>query len=64
KEDLYITLAGWDADGTTALKVNVNPLIQWIWIGGYVLILGTLFALWPGKGSDLGPKYSQISQRS
>jgi cytochrome c-type biogenesis protein CcmF len=56
-EDLYIVLAGWDQDGTTALKIDINPLMMWAWIGMYTMILGTLFALWPGKGSDLGPKY-------
>ncbi|MGF7184037.1 cytochrome c-type biogenesis protein CcmF [Desulfitispora alkaliphila] len=59
REDLYIILAGWDQDGTTALTVHVNPLVQWLWIGGYVLVLGTLFALWPGRGSELGPKYTK-----
>lgn len=60
KEDLYITLAGWDSDGTTALKVNINPLVKWIWTGGYVLIFGTVFALWPGRGTNLGPKYRYL----
>ncbi|MEA5024587.1 Cytochrome c-type biogenesis protein CcmF [bioreactor metagenome] len=57
-EDFYVTLAGWEKEEKTAtIKVNINPLIKWLWTGGYVLILGTLFALWPGKGSGVGAKY-------
>jgi len=48
KEDLYVILAGWGNNGgTVTLKVFVNPLIVWLWIGGAILILGTLVALWP-----------------
>ncbi len=48
-EDLYVILTGWDKDGTTSLKVMVNPLVVWIWIGGGVLLLGTLIAFWPDE---------------
>lgn len=51
-EDLYVILIGWDEDGTTAFKVLVNPLVNWIWIGGGVLVLGGLLAFWPGRGGD------------
>jgi len=51
-EDLYVILVGRDKDGTTAFKVLVNPLVNWIWIGGGVLVLGGLLAFWPGKGGD------------
>ncbi|HLB11411.1 MAG TPA: cytochrome c-type biogenesis CcmF C-terminal domain-containing protein, partial [Dehalococcoidia bacterium] len=45
-EDLYIIFAGWE--GTTAsFKFLVNPLVVWIWIGGVVMLLGTVIAYWP-----------------
>lgn len=57
-EDLYVALASWKDKGRTAtFKVHINPLMSWMWIGGYILVLGTIFALWPGRGSRLGPKY-------
>ena len=56
-EDLYLILAGIDnADGFLAgqnprpvatFKVLVNPLVPWIWLGGFIMALGTLVALWP-----------------
>ena len=48
-EDLYVILVGLDEDGTAAFKVLVNPLINWIWIGGGVLFLGGLIAFWPER---------------
>ncbi|MDW8318717.1 MAG: heme lyase CcmF/NrfE family subunit [Anaerolineae bacterium] len=47
-EDLYVVLAGWENNGQTAsFKAYVNPLMSWMWIGGAVMILGTLAAVWP-----------------
>ncbi len=58
-QDLYLILAGWENDGRATLKVLINPLVAWLWIGGYVMVAGTVFALWPGRGADVGPKYTR-----
>lgn len=48
KEDLYLLLSGWVEGGNRAtFKVFINPLVSWIWLGGIVLIAGTLIAAWP-----------------
>ena len=48
KEDLYLLLSGWvDGGNRATFKVFINPMVSWIWIGGMVLILGTLVAVWP-----------------
>lgn len=47
-DDLYVILAGWEGRGETAtFKAYINPLVNWIWIGGFVFIIGTLIAGWP-----------------
>jgi len=47
-DDLYVVLGGWEGTGETAtFKAYINPLVNWIWIGGFVLIFGTLIAAWP-----------------
>ena len=47
-DDLYVILAGWEGTGETAtFKTYINPLVNWIWVGGVVFILGTLIAAWP-----------------
>ncbi len=46
--DLYVVLAGWDEFGSLAgFQLFWNPMIGWLWFGGFVLLGGTLFALWP-----------------
>jgi cytochrome c-type biogenesis protein CcmF len=57
-EDLYLILSGFsELDKNQAtLKVLVRPLVVWIWIGGFVIALGTLLAILPlGKSSSEGP---------
>lgn len=52
-EDLYVIVAGWEDGGATAtFKAYVNPLINWLWIGGLVFILGTAVAAWPDPAED------------
>jgi cytochrome c-type biogenesis protein CcmH/NrfF len=47
-EDLYITLGNYDlANGSAAMKVVINPLVDWIWCGFMLLALGTGIALLP-----------------
>jgi cytochrome c-type biogenesis protein CcmF len=45
-EDLYIVLNGWDSQGASFLLV-VNPMVVWLWAGGAIVLVGTVFALWP-----------------
>jgi len=47
-DDLYVILAGWEGQGETAsFKAYINPLVNWLWIGGFVFIIGTVIAAWP-----------------
>jgi cytochrome c-type biogenesis protein CcmF len=49
EDDVYVLLVTWEpvaANGAT-FKIYVNPLINWVWAGGIVFILGTLVAAWP-----------------
>ena len=49
-EDLYVTLLASDgASGAVTLHLFVNPLVVWIWIGGAVVGLGAVFAIWPER---------------
>ncbi len=44
-EDLYMILGGVNDDGTVSIQAYVNPLVSLIWMGGIVMVIGTLFAL-------------------
>ena len=48
KEDLYIILAGYENDSAT-FKVLVNPLVVWLWIGGGIMVLGTIIVVLPDR---------------
>lgn len=54
-EDLYVVLAGWEADGSASFLIFVNPLVVWLWIGGAVVLLGTFVTLWPERAPRLAP---------
>jgi len=49
-EDLYVVVNGADTDTNKAIvEVHVNPLVQWVWIGGVVVFFGTLLAMVPSR---------------
>lgn len=49
-QDLYVVLAGQDqGTGKAVIEVFVNPLVVWVWIGGIIMVLGTLIALIPSR---------------
>jgi cytochrome c-type biogenesis protein CcmF len=49
-EDLYLNFAGMSDDNQRAIiQAYVFPLVDWIWIGGLILIGGTLVCLVPSK---------------
>jgi len=54
-EDIYLILSGFsqvDRNQAT-LKILVRPLVVWMWIGGFVIVLGTLICIWPmGKAEQ------------
>jgi cytochrome c-type biogenesis protein CcmF len=50
REDLYLVLGDFARDGSQAtIKLQVNRLVSWIWIGGVVLTLGALLAILPER---------------
>lgn len=57
EDDFYVLLVDWlpvTAQGAT-FKVYRNPLVNWMWIGGIVFIIGTMVAAWPDKEPDAVP---------
>jgi cytochrome c-type biogenesis protein CcmF len=56
REDLYVILTAVEADGSATIKIYRNPLVNWIWIGGVVFVLGTVAVMWPNprRGPEPG----------
>jgi cytochrome c-type biogenesis protein CcmF len=51
QEDLYLVYAG-SVEGTeeAVYRFNINPLVWWVWFGGFVLAFGGIVTMWPGGG--------------
>ncbi len=51
-EDLYLVLTDYDVGRETAsFKAYLNPLVEWYWTGGIVIVLGGLLVLVPWSRS-------------
>jgi cytochrome c-type biogenesis protein CcmF len=50
-EDVYLTVTRLPDEGSTAvtLRVIVQPMALWLWVGGGVMAVGTVLAAWPGR---------------
>ncbi len=48
-DDFYVLLVGGEpiSAGGATFKIYLNPLINFVWLGGLIFILGTLVAAWP-----------------
>lgn len=48
-DDIYVILVDWEPISTrqATFKVFHNPLVNWLWVGTIVLILGSIIAVWP-----------------
>jgi len=49
-EDLYVALVNHDPrTQAAAFKIFVAPFTWWFWLGGTILLLGTLICMWPTR---------------
>jgi cytochrome c-type biogenesis protein CcmF len=49
-DDVYLSLLTAPADGDSVnVRVIIEPLAVWMWIGGGIIAFGTILAAWPGK---------------
>ena len=44
-EDLYLILGGVNEDGSTSIQAYINPLVSFVWVGGLIMVFGTLIAI-------------------
>jgi cytochrome c-type biogenesis protein CcmF len=54
REDLYVVYAGQNPETQVpVIHAYLNPLVKWIWLGGLVVVLGTLVTLLPNRRAVL-----------
>jgi cytochrome c-type biogenesis protein CcmF len=64
-EDLYLVADQINRDGSVYYKVWVKPLVNFIWLGGIVFLLGSLVAMWPDalEQRRLAARYTRTAPR-
>ncbi len=60
REDLYVVLAQSNEDKSAIFKVYLNPLVQWVWLGGMIVVIGSFVLFLPDR---VGRSRKAIAQR-
>jgi cytochrome c-type biogenesis protein CcmF len=47
--DVYVVLVGLTPDGLARISVFINPMMMWIWVGGLIMVFGSIVAVWPSR---------------
>jgi cytochrome c-type biogenesis protein CcmF len=64
-EDLYLVLGSYDPpSGLVTIQAYVNPLVAWLWIGGFIMGLGTLVTMWPSAAERREMAYELAAARA
>jgi cytochrome c-type biogenesis protein CcmF len=54
REDLYVVYAGQSPENQLpVIHAYLNPLVKWIWLGGAIVVLGTMVTLLPNRRAVL-----------
>ncbi len=51
KDEVYVLLIDWEPinQESTTFKIFVNPLVNWLWLGSLLFLVGVIIAAWPEK---------------
>ncbi len=59
--DLYTVLGTYDPQTKVGVfQIFLNPMISWMWIGGFVLAFGTAICVWPSYAERTAEATSRI----
>ena len=47
RQDIYVVFAGPRDKDTAELRIVFNPLVIWVWAGGFLMMIGGLVVMWP-----------------
>ena len=54
KRDIYSVFSSLDTEnGVAFFQIMINPLVRLVWYGAYILVFGTIIALWPSNRKKL-----------
>jgi cytochrome c-type biogenesis protein CcmF len=61
RQDVYVVLAGARGDAAE-LRITFNPLVVWVWIGGFIMALGGIIVMWPQAERRREAGYAAVLQ--
>ena len=61
-KDFYAILHGGESEGQVRLTLVENPMMRFIWLGGFIMGFGTIVAIWPARRSPLTQPVRDIGQ--
>lgn len=64
RDDLYVLLVDWQPVSSigATFKVYVNPLVNWLWIGSLLFLVGIIFAAWPDRDPAEEPARRSVTR--
>lgn len=61
-QDVYVLINGWEDSGATAtFTIYINPLTMWLWLGGVLLVIGTVICTLPNPTPRRTPVYESVA---
>jgi cytochrome c-type biogenesis protein CcmF len=65
-DDVYLSLIAIPEEGSdlVVIRVLIEPLVAWIWVGGLVIGVGSLLAIIPPKGSRGSRREEVVSEKA
>ncbi|MGH2398776.1 MAG: heme lyase CcmF/NrfE family subunit [bacterium] len=62
RDDLYVVLIGLSESRVATFRVLINPMVQWLWTGALVIVLGGLIAAWPPRPRQEAERAAHVEQ--
>lgn len=64
RQDVYVFFSGLSNADTAVMNFHFNPLVIWVWIGGFIMAFGGVIVMWPqaerrerGYVAELAPQH-------
>ena len=64
RQDVYVFFSGLLDAETAVLHIHFNPLVVWVWMGGFIMAFGGIIVMWPqaerrerGYVAELAPQH-------
>ncbi len=65
QEDLYVIIGGWENNfATVTFRAYVNPLVFWLWFGGFFMVVSTLIAAWPDEREEARVRVEGLARQA